>query len=215
MAWEDKPLKKQGHNAVPQRYNATIDDWEIETTEADPVYDADVLNKLNELDTKVQGIIDGTTPANTQLTGRYLEVKDVNADVTGNSIAAGSAVTIQVKPPVGMIWKTPLIWAVAPSPAGATTGTNRIELKHGIDNYRYLALRASSNFGNMARIMANIAETATESSLPQDRITQQNAIQNLILTNDKPLFVTFYNSTDVVQTGNLELRLIVTEERAI
>ena len=73
MGWEDKPLKKQGYNSVPQRFNLDIDDWEVETTEADLVSDTDVLAKLQELDTKVQGIIDGTTPANTQLTGSNAE----------------------------------------------------------------------------------------------------------------------------------------------
>lgn len=60
MAWQDKPLKKQGIAAVPQRFNPDTNEWEVETTESDPVHDVDVLDKLSDIETKVQTITDRT-----------------------------------------------------------------------------------------------------------------------------------------------------------
>jgi len=48
------------------------------------VSDSDVLTKLTELDSKMNGIIDGSTPANTQLVGGKVEEQLTEADsVTG------------------------------------------------------------------------------------------------------------------------------------
>ena len=48
------------------------------------VSDSDVLAKLTELDSKMNGIIDGSTPANTQLVGGKVEEQLTEADsVTG------------------------------------------------------------------------------------------------------------------------------------
>jgi len=44
------------------------------------VSDSDVLTKLSELDSKISGIIDGSTPANTQIVGSYKEYRILSTD---------------------------------------------------------------------------------------------------------------------------------------
>jgi len=164
-------------------------------------------------------------PVPTQVTGSNVEdgipvkqmsvpikVKDVNADST-SEVAPGGVKVIEVRPPKGVVWRTPLVWVWARAITDGTEGTQVIELFHGINSFHYLVLRAVSDYPDNCRIMSNIAESATKGSLPDDVTVQQNAIQSLILTNDKPLYVSYRNDSDGTQSRAVQVRLIVTEER--
>jgi len=141
-----------------------------------------------------------------------IKVKEVNADST-TAVAPGGVKVVEVRPPKGVVWRTPLVWVWARAITDGTEGTQTIELLHGINSFHYLVLRAVSEYPDNCRIMSNIAESATKSSLPNDVTVQQNAIQSLILTNDKPLYVSYRNDSDGNQSRTVQVRLIVTEER--
>lgn len=211
MAWQDKPIPKQGHTAPPIKWNPDIQDWEI----VEVGIDAQLAAKLNTLEQTQNGILDRLNQTlNTSLTGRNVAVKDVNADIA-TSVSAGGIVTATVTPPAGVIWRTPLVWFWSMAPSGATTGTHRVQLYHGISTYQYMVLRAESNYNDDVRIMSNIAETATSRTLPTSEQVQQNAIQNLVISQDYPLHFTYYNSTDAQIDTLIEIRLIVLEEGVI
>lgn len=145
------------------------------------------------------------------VTGSNLKLKHVNADIS-TDIAAGGLVTATITPPSGVLWRTPLIWFWGLAPSGATTGTHRVQVYQGMNSYQYLIIRAVSTYTSYVRIMSNIAETANESALPTMEDVQQQAIQNLVISQDLPLFITYQNDTDAINTGNIEIRLIVLEE---
>ncbi|GGD05462.1 hypothetical protein [Pontibacillus salipaludis] len=170
-----------------------------------------LINENNEIVNPADGInSDGSQ--NVKLTGSNISLKDVNAD-SGAQVIAGGNKSIEIAPPEGTIWRTPLIWVYSLPPSGATSGSHKIELTHGINHYRYLVLRAESSRDKGCRIMTNVAETADISALPNDQAIQHSAIQNLVISKDYPLYVNYYNFTDVEQARLLEIRLIVTEER--
>lgn len=49
-----------------------------------PTKDYEIKQKIEELNQKVDGIIDGSTPANTQLTGSNVEIKRITKSVAAN-----------------------------------------------------------------------------------------------------------------------------------
>src|SRR5690625_3777208 len=107
---ENKPMKMQwvtidGQSVpmvLPQVWNPDINDWEVTGSNKPlPTQDDLLLNKLDEIDRKVDGIIDGTTPANTQLTGsnvaeliHYVESSLDQRYMIGETISSTSATRV-------------------------------------------------------------------------------------------------------------------------
>jgi len=102
---ENKPMKMQwvtidGQSVpmvLPQVWNPDINDWEVTGSNKPlPTQDDLLLNKLDEIDRKVDGIIDGTTPANTQLTGSNVDI--VTEDIELDELESGQSQTIYIEP---------------------------------------------------------------------------------------------------------------------
>ena len=59
---------------LPQVWDPSTNDWRVTSDDYPlPTKDDLLLQKINELNSKVDGIIDGSTPANTQLTGSIVD----------------------------------------------------------------------------------------------------------------------------------------------
>src|SRR5690625_6529529 len=108
-----------------------------------------------------------------------IKVKEVNAQST-TAVGSGGVKVVEVRPPKGVVWRTPLVWVWARAITDATEGTQTIELLHGINSFHYLVLRAVSDYPDNCRITSNIADGATKGSLPNDVTVQQNTIQSKI-----------------------------------
>src|SRR5690554_4651792 len=80
---------------LPQVWDPSINDWRITSDDYPlPTKDDLLLQKIEDLNNKVDGIIDGTTPANTQLTGS-IEVLAIDARLTNFiNMTAGSSISI-------------------------------------------------------------------------------------------------------------------------
>lgn len=77
---------------LPQVWDPSINDWRITSDDYPlPTKDDLLLQKIEDLNNKVDGIIDGTTPANTRLTGSIVELASGFNDIT---ISAGSTINL-------------------------------------------------------------------------------------------------------------------------
>ncbi|KIL38302.1 hypothetical protein SD70_27185 [Gordoniibacillus kamchatkensis] len=142
------------------------------------------------------------------LTGRKAKVISATYDQVLNTAASGIT-TITITPPVGELWRIKVLAISAPAPAGAASGTHLFEIRSGVASSSYNAvMSAKSNFGDPATILDNYITSGTSSKIPTTEQAQQQAILNLVATNDSPLSIVYSNATNVTQTGTAIIRMV-------
>ena len=88
---ESNPIQGEKPGYYPQHETNTAGEFEI-TGKRNPLPTTDsiVLAKLQEMDDKIQGVIDGSSPANTQLTGSKLQEQKTEADASSGIVIFSS-----------------------------------------------------------------------------------------------------------------------------
>ena len=130
-------------------------------------------------------------------------VSDVNQVL---NVAAGTSTTIIITPPVGELWRPKYLYVYIPAPTGATTGSNRLDIGIGSASNAILVDIAAHNVA-LTLVRNVIGNTATTKN-PTNEGEQQRAILSLAASNACPLAIYYQNSTDVVQNGTLNYKLI-------
>lgn len=100
MAYNTKFIKKDksGINGVPQYFNETTDDYEVQKGENGQAYvkDKDVLSKLTDLETKINGLYDAfitNKDAGVLLTGTKVEEQLTETDAVTGTLTFSENIT--------------------------------------------------------------------------------------------------------------------------
>lgn len=136
--------------------------------------------KLEALDNKIDGIIDGTTPANTQLTGSIVKVHKL---LEGATIPANSAVNINVT----FVGKS--IGINGRWESGATNTSADITYnEYGLSTVRFISDRVDLDSG--AIFIATVDKKRVDLTSPTVRLTLRNDSDNQVQV--RYLYVTEY-----------------------
>jgi hypothetical protein len=195
--WIEKIAKKQ--------WLAGKDTMPVDVESALPA-GTNIIGKTVPVDADGDEKFTDANPANMKLTGRKLVVATGTYDQALNVSASGGTATITITPPAGELWRVKGLYINLAPPSGATSGTHEIRV-YQLSETVLFYLYAASNYGDQIRIRGGYIDvaTATNGKLPTTEQAQQNAILNLVATNDVPLGIFYKNSTDVAQTNTLNI----------
>lgn len=137
------------------------------------------------------------------LTGSKGSLASSDYDQTLN-VAAGSAVSVNITPPLGELWRVKGLYLRVLAPTGATTGTHYLGVRMG-DADRGEVLRGTTAHNKLLYMIDNSWFTDVDTKAPSD---QANAVRNLVCSNAVPLSVRYSNNTDALQNQALWIRVI-------
>jgi len=127
-----------------------------------------------------------------------------------DTIAHGASVSDSVIPPVGQIYQLVNGFLTMVAPAGAASGTHKIEIFNATsasvgsgDSW----IRAISAFGDNILIRGNVL-TGSSSETPTDATDQYKIWELSWYSTDHPLLWKYTNDTDVDNTNNLTMNLL-------
>lgn len=83
MSYFNRSLKTDKNGIpVPQIFNPAVNDFQVLEGSGNqmPMFDAGAHARLDAIEQKIDGLIDGTTPASVQLTGSYVEYRGLSTD---------------------------------------------------------------------------------------------------------------------------------------
>ncbi len=175
-----------------------------------------LLARLKNLETKIDAIIAGTTPATVQLSGRKGVIKSIALTDT-SEVAAGAYVNVSTVVPANKKW-TILEWSMAISPpTGGESGSHRVLPFFG--DVAFVAFNIIMPFDKRFDYSySQFVDGGTGSYLtpitlfPDDKAVHYNLLKGSILTSSCSLIFRYYNNTDVAQTIARYFRILVLEE---
>ena len=183
MAYDDvEILRDKNGNPIPQYYNIATGQFEPLTGE------------------------NGAT--HTQLTGRKVQVRRINASIT-DTIEAGTWIKTTILPTEGyMLSKIINFYVDAFPPNEATSGTHRVHICLN-DTFIYdEVLRIARNFDKRILFRAGIILGEDLEITPNFPIV----LREIQATTDVPLVVQYRNDTDADQTNDIPIYFFVVEE---
>lgn len=135
---------------------------------------------------------------------------------TSQVFEKNKSVAFELRPPVGKVWRIKMatfnIDISANTPA---SGTHTITVRYYTNDMFHNVLTGTANFDKkISYSCGEFAEYMTSIS-PTDKVNQSNALKDLPISYDYPLFVTYQNRTDVVVTCRPYIEFIYTEENEI
>jgi hypothetical protein len=130
------------------------------------------------------------------------------------NVAAGGNTVVTITPPAGELWRVKALRLAISTPSGSTSGTHTLAAAvgqvggSGFDS-THILLSGISNFGDNISTAYNYISTATATNgkYPTTEQAQMQAIQNMVLTSEAPLYLQYVNNTNATQTGTLTIRL--------
>jgi hypothetical protein len=146
-----------------------------------------------------------------QLTGSKVKVTEIIAD-SSVSIGAGLTGLVTIVPTAG--YKARIINAMfeAPQIAGATTGTQEIDIYQGQEHVRNSVGMINCAFGGGITYRSGKMATGGAFSEPPTGPELQSNLWHTEFTADTPLKIRYRNATDKAQSGTRIYRLVVVEE---
>jgi len=169
---------------------------------------------VGAIEDKLDGVIDGTTPAKTQLTGSKFELVR-NVQTLIDPIEPEQSEIIRIYATAGHIATLNIFSFYCYDPDNATTGTHRLYASIGTELSvgRFVEL---SNVYN-AKVLFD-TYGGYEGSTSEERISVSRQAINagaIKFSDEIPLYINYRNNTDVIQTKPRYLFTVVTEEAYI
>lgn len=143
----------------------------------------------------------------TQLSGRKLKIKTINANSTTN-VGAGATENVDITPTTGYKGKVLGILFSCVAPASASTGIHYLKMSNGTP---MIPIRLSAAY-NKTVLFDYCEKGADTTAYPVDARILYEAVTKLEYTADCPLRLAYTNSTDVAQTNIRQIYLVVEEE---
>lgn len=134
-------------------------------------------------------------------------VKVVDLSQT-TTVAAGSTENLETFAPSESLYRIVGAKIIAPPPTGAASGFHIFKILTG-GGIALLAGR--SGYQTDIRFHRSYWRTANEVSEPPNEAAQQEAISSLKATESQPVEIEYQNQTDVDQTDNRTIKLLVEE----
>lgn len=172
--------------------------------------DGTVVNQAEMIEAIYNGLV-VNKDAGIQLSGSKAQVTSINADSTG-TIAGGIGLSeiVTITPTVGYMAKIVSLYFLASAPTGGSTGTHQVELYFGSSRNQKI-FRARSVFGSSVLISSNTFITADSYKEPSADAELNNNLINTYFDNENPLKLYYQNQTDVDQTADRVIRIVVKE----
>lgn len=134
-----------------------------------------------------------------------LEVIDL---ATTSSVAhTGGTDTVSLTPPAGVIYEVVDMWLNIP--AVGTAGTHEVLMGFIDLNAFHILLFGKSNFGSSITFTQRLIGTADSNKTPSANADQQNNSTRIFCSSDHTLDFKYTNNTDVNQTGNRDIKILV------
>lgn len=148
----------------------------------------------------------------TTMDSRSVEWIDLS-DTTQVNAAANNTQTLQ--PPKGFLYEIRGMAAKFPDPVGSGAGSHTIFMNIAGSASIYGRLfSATSDFGSDISYAARYGWLAT-ATYPSSGDSQRQLYQTTIVSNEYPLDFLYSNNTDVNQTGNREIYLLVLKTQEV
>lgn len=130
-----------------------------------------------------------------------------NYDTAITTPASGGVTVVEIKPPVGELWRFKLVTLILNPPAGATTGEQEVVIRLAENNWQNTVAVLRNGYDTQFGISYN-RFTASALKVPSSEAAQIDAIQGLVATHDSPLYIAYVNATDALQSNTLTLRIV-------
>ena len=137
------------------------------------------------------------------------KLKRLNYDQTDTVASGGNYDHVTVQPDAGKIWYVRNITLMVQPPTGASSGYHYFLLRDSTWIIRWIIVNSTYSTGITVRYLT--PEIADATVLPEDKSAFAQAIRSIVITNDKPLYVSYYNNTNANQTGTRTIRFMVIE----
>jgi len=137
-----------------------------------------------------------------------------NVTVAGTSYAtalncpASAYQTITITPASGQMWKKIQLYLDILAPAGATTGYHTVEIRQGVNSVNYDAALFLSTYSNEIKVIANSLTTTGQTVIPSDATAMAVSLKGVRVTNTFPLYISYYNGTDVTQSQTMSIDIV-------
>lgn len=135
---------------------------------------------------------------------------------TSQVLETTKSVSFELRPPVGKVWRIKMAsFLIDISANSPTSGTHTITARYYINDMNHNVLTGTANHDK--RILYSCGEFAEHmtSVSPTDKANQSNALKDLPISYDFPLFVNYQNRTDVDVTFKPIIVFAYTEEDEI
>lgn len=142
---------------------------------------------------------------------KKLGIETLVLDTTGTVAISGTKL-IEIKPPKDEVWKMKLLTARAQVPTGGASGTHRIELLLGVNDIYNKVTTGYNDWSAEVYMTMNYWKTAKAPIEPVAPSDQIRLVQDIVITNDSPLYIKYSNLTNVVQDKPLIIRAVVQKE---
>lgn len=132
-----------------------------------------------------------------------------------DEVAPNGTQTIEIKPPIGKVWRIENISFNMPAPVGATSGTHQISFYYGEDVFYCNVLQGSTAFNKVLSYIYGAFASTVDAKTPEDVTLQTNALKGLYVTSLVPLYVKYQNKTDVSHNAARHFYVVYTEEDSL
>lgn len=128
-----------------------------------------------------------------KLSNRKVKVVDLS---TSNTVAAGSEVIMEVKPPENKVWKLIAVHIEIPPVSGATTGTHRVILTTSYKKWVNF-VKIENNYDQPIKLWGYYVEYGTT---PMSDTVLVASLQNMVTSSQGRMYIHYQNFTDGDQT---------------
>ena len=170
-----------------------------------------LLSRLQTLENKIDSFTTGEETVNTELKGSIVKVGVSDYGQTLNTPVGGKTV-IEIRPPTGKLWRVKMLRISTPSIVDATSGDHSIGIHVGRNNTNCEILYIKGKYDEWLSVLDNVVFAGTVAIRPATAECQQNAILNIAITNNAPLYLDYRNNTDADATGNIVVTMNYEEE---
>lgn len=159
-------------------------------------------------------------PGVVEVSGSKAKITSINADSSTEIEATAGVEIITITPSAGYKARLLNFYIDVLAVSGASSGTQEIYLYQGLvgDEWANTYCYLTGAYNKRLRIKGNIIDTSQPDQVLMMGMTSDQLQRNIMaieFTTTNPLRIKIFNKTDVAQTANRRIRLVVSEEAIV